>query len=125
MLWNIGNLTGSAKVCDITLALRQAHPEVTALVCNGDMVALGACLALIRQGLVPGHDMSIIGFDDISDAAVATPPLTTLSVSPRMLGRKLARVLLDRIREPLMPRVTVMVPAQLVVRKSTGPNIFL
>ena len=105
---------------DAALALRQAHPEVSALVCNGDMVALGACLAMQRLGLTPGKDMSIIGFDDISDAAVATPPLTTLAVSPRQLGRKLARVLLDRIKEPDMPVVTVTVPAQLVVRGSTG-----
>lgn len=105
---------------DAALALRQAHPEVTALVCNGDMVALGACLALQRLGLMPGKDMSIIGFDDISDAAVATPPLSTLAVSPRQLGRKLARVLLDRIKEPDMPVVTVTVPAQLMVRGTTG-----
>lgn len=105
---------------DAALALRQAHPEVTALVCNGDMVALGACLALQRLGLMPGKDMSIIGFDDIADAAVATPPLSTLAVSPRQLGRKLARVLLDRLKEPDMPVVTVTVPAQLMVRGTTG-----
>ena len=106
---------------DAALALRLAHPEVTALICNGDMVALGACLALARLGLVPGKDMSVIGFDDISDAAVATPPLTTMAVSPNQLGRKLARVLLDRIHEPSMPIVSVTVPAQLMVRGTTGP----
>ena len=66
-------------------------------------------------------DMSVIGFDDISDAAVATPPLTTLAISPNQLGRRLASVLLDRIREPEMPAVNVKVPAQLVVRATTGP----
>jgi LacI family transcriptional regulator len=106
---------------DAALALREQHPGVTALVCNGDMVALGACLALLRLGLTPGKDMSVIGFDDISDAAVATPPLTTLAVSPTQLGRKLARVLLDRIKEPEMPKITVTVPAKLVVRGTTGP----
>ena len=106
---------------DAALALRAAHPEITALVCNGDMVAIGACLALNRLGLAPGRDMSVIGFDDVADAAVATPALTTMAVSPTQLGRKLARVLLDRIREPAMPRVTVTVPANLVVRETTGP----
>ncbi|MGO4906947.1 LacI family DNA-binding transcriptional regulator [Pseudorhodobacter sp. W20_MBD10_FR17] len=105
---------------DAVLALRKQHPQVTALVCNGDMVALGACLALQRLGQTPGKEMSVIGFDDISGAAVATPPLTTLAVSPTLLGRKLARVLLDRIQEPNMPTVTVTVPAQLVVRGTTG-----
>ncbi len=103
------------------LDLRATHPETTAVVCNGDMVALGACLALIRSGLVPGRDVSVVGFDDIEDAAVATPPLTTMAVSPRRLGRKLARVLLDRINEPDQPVTTSEVSAQLVVRDSSGP----
>jgi DNA-binding LacI/PurR family transcriptional regulator len=105
---------------DAAIALRRTHPQITALVCNGDMVALGASLALLRLGLVPGRDMSVIGFDDISDAAVATPPLTTLAVSPTQLGRRLARVLLDRIRDPQMPPATVTVPTQLVIRETTG-----
>lgn len=101
--------------------LRHDHPRITALVCNGDMVALGACQAMIRAGLTPGRDMSVIGFDDIQDAAVATPALSTMAVSPYNLGRKLARVLLDRIREPDMPQTTSEIAAQLILRDTTGP----
>lgn len=97
------------------------HPEVTGVVCNGDMVALGACLALTRAGLRPGRDVSVIGFDDIEDAAVAVPALTTLAVSPYRLGKRLARVLLDRIGDPDMPVSYVEVAAELVVRETTGP----
>ena len=100
--------------------LRAAHPQVTAVVCNGDMVALGACLGLQKAGLVPGRDMSVIGFDDIADAALATPALTTIGVSPQKLGRKLARVLLDRIAEPDMPPTTSEISAELVIRETTG-----
>ncbi len=100
--------------------LREAHPEVTAVVSNGDMVALGACLALQRLGLQPGEDVSVVGFDDVQDAAFATPPLTTMAVSPYNLGRKLARVMLDRIREPDMPVTVSLVPAQHVIRDTTG-----
>lgn len=102
-------------------ALRAAHPEITALVCNGDMVALGASSALIRMGLTPGEDVSIIGFDDIQDAEIASPPLTTMAVSPYDLGRKLARVVIDRLREPDMPVATSLVAARLVERGTTGP----
>ncbi|WP_299630583.1 LacI family DNA-binding transcriptional regulator [uncultured Roseobacter sp.] len=101
-------------------ALRLAHPDVTGVVCNGDTVALGACLALQRDGLVPGEALSIVGFDDIQDAAVATPPLTTMAVSPYELGRRLARVLLERIREPNAPVTTSEISAELVVRSTTG-----
>jgi len=102
-------------------SLRRAHPEVTAIVCNGDMVALGACLGLQKAGLVPGRDMSVVGFDDIADAALATPALTTMAVSPQKLGRKLAQVLLDRIREPDMPKTVSEISAELVIRDTTGP----
>jgi len=106
---------------DAMQALRQAHPEVTALVCNGDMVALGACLALLREGRTPGRDVSVVGFDDIQDASLATPALTTLAISPYQMGRKLARALLDRLREPDAPPSTTLFPANLVVRATTGP----
>jgi len=106
---------------DAFLALHSAHPEVTALVCNGDVVALGACHAITQLGLRPGHDVSVIGFDDISDATVATPPLTTLGISPTQLGRRLAQVLIDRINEPDMPPVKVTVPANLIIRETAGP----
>lgn len=99
-----------------------AHPDVTAVVCNGDMVALGAALALQRQGRQPGHDVSIVGFDNIQDAAVATPPLTTMGVSPYELGRRLARVLLERIKDPAMPAAISEVQATLVERATTGPR---
>ncbi|MGI9365194.1 MAG: LacI family DNA-binding transcriptional regulator [Rhizobiaceae bacterium] len=101
--------------------LQATYPDVTGIVCNGDMVAIGACSGLIRMGLQPGKDMSIVGFDDVQDAAIATPPLTTLSVSPYQLGRKLARVVLDRIRDPAMPTTISLMPAELVVRETTGP----
>ena len=103
------------------IALRAAHPEITAVVCNGDMVALGASLALSRLGLKPGVDVSVIGFDDIQDAAVATPPLSTMAVHPHKLGRKLARILLDRIREPDMPPIVSEISAELTIRATTGP----
>lgn len=102
------------------LELYKAHPNITAVVCNGDMVALGASLALSRIGLEPGDDLSIIGFDDIQDAAVAPRPLTTMAVSPYQLGRRLARVMLDRLRDPGMPIVVSEVPAELIIRETTG-----
>lgn len=102
------------------LALLDAHPQITAVVCTGDVVALGACLALQRAGLTPGIHVSVTGFDNIQDAAVATPPLTTMAVSPHKLGGKLARVLLERIRDPDMPATVSEVSAELIVRNTTG-----
>lgn len=102
-------------------ALHKAHPDVTAIVCNGDMVALGACLSLIRQGLQPGRDVSVIGFDDTEDALISTPALTSLAVSPKKMGRQLARMLLERMEDPDMPITISEASADLTIRETTGP----
>ncbi|MEM7303222.1 MAG: LacI family DNA-binding transcriptional regulator [Pseudomonadota bacterium] len=105
---------------EIVQKLRQENPEVTGIVCNGDMVALGALTGLQRIGLEPGRDMSVIGFDDIPDAAITTPPLTTMAVQPYELGRKLARAMLDRINTPDLPATSMLIRAVLVERATTG-----
>ena len=101
-------------------ALLHTHPDVTAVVCNGDMVAIGACLALSRSGRRPGGDVSVIGFDNIQDAAVSTPALTTMGVSPNKIGQILAQVILSRIHNPDMPLTVSEVSAELIVRETTG-----
>ncbi|MEZ5669361.1 MAG: substrate-binding domain-containing protein [Alphaproteobacteria bacterium] len=121
IMWECADdkLSGMSAVA----ALHAAEPQVTALVCNGDMVAIGACSGIVRLGMSPGKEISVIGFDNVQDAAIASPPLTTLAVSPYQLGRKLARVLLDRIDDPQLPKAVSLVPAELVVRETTGPAI--
>lgn len=102
------------------LDLLNTHPDMTGVVCNGDVVALGACVGVAQSGLAVGHDVSVVGFDDIDDAEFSTPALTTMSVSPYQLGRKLASVLLERMRDPELPRARNEVSAELIVRQSTG-----
>lgn len=103
------------------LDLMTAHPGTSAVVCNGDMVAIGALAACAQLGLAVGHDVSIIGFDNTQDAQIATPALTTLAVNPYAMGRKLAQALLNRIADPNMPITVSLVNADLVIRQTTGP----
>lgn len=103
--------------------LHHAHPDVTAVVCNGDMIAIGASSAITQLGMTPGHEISVVGFDDIQDASIAAPPLTTMAVSPYLLGRKLARVMLDRLNDPKMPTAVTLVPAELTIRETTGATL--
>ena len=93
---------------------------VTGLVCNGDMVALGACHALLKANLVVGQDMSIVGFDDVQDAALSTPGLTTMSSKPYNLGELLGKSILLRINQIHRPFQTSLIEAKLVVRQTTG-----
>ncbi|MCL6285778.1 substrate-binding domain-containing protein [Ruegeria sp. 2012CJ41-6] len=104
-------------------ALHAAHPDVTDIICNGDLVAIGAYLGIAQMGLSHGKDISVIGFDNIQNAAVATPPLSTMAVSPYQMGRKLARVVLGLIKDPQLPTAVSLVPAELVVRDTTGAPV--
>jgi len=103
------------------LKLREKHPEVTAIVCNGDVVALGACHALRRLGEEPGQSVSVVGFDNIQDASTATPPLTTIAIEPYKFGVKLAQILIGRLRNPEAPTATTLLPFELKVRQTAGP----
>ena len=101
--------------------LLSSHPEVSAVVCNGDMVALGGCYALLERDIIPGRAISIIGFDDVADASFATPSLTTIQSQPYQLGQLLAKTMMDRIENPETPICTVLTDANLVKRLTTGP----
>jgi LacI family transcriptional regulator len=93
----------------------------TAAVCYNDAVALGLMLGLRQHGLQPGHDFALTGFDDIAEAAMVLPALTTLSTDPRARGRQAASLILHRLRDPLAPATRTVAPAQLVVRSSSCP----
>ncbi len=99
--------------------LLSQHPDTTALVCNGDMVALGASLALNHLGKQAGKDLAIIGFDNIPEAALWMPGLTTMAVNPFNLGEKLAQTLLDRIIQPNKESRHINLPAKLTLRETT------
>ncbi|WP_369936185.1 LacI family DNA-binding transcriptional regulator [Xanthomonas tesorieronis] len=97
----------------------QAPP--TAAVCYNDMVALGLMLGLLARGIRPGQDFAVTGFDDIAEAAMSVPPLTTLAVHPRACGRQAAQLVLDQLNEGAAPRRTIA-PVSLSVRESSGAS---
>ena len=108
----------AARACD---ALFAADPAPTAAVCYNDAVALGLMLGLSKRGLQPGRDFALTGFDNIGEAAVVSPPLTTVSTDPRERGRQAARLLLTRLGHPQERGECTIVPVELVVRESSCP----
>jgi DNA-binding LacI/PurR family transcriptional regulator len=93
-------------------------PATTAVFCANDQMALGLISGLHERGLrVPG-DVSIVGFDDVPEAAYFAPPLTTVRQDFRRVG-ELAIDRLDRLLNGGAPRTRVVRPA-LVVRGSVG-----
>lgn len=92
----------------------------TAVVAANDQMALGAMLALKERGLrVPGN-VSVVGIDDIPEAAYFDPPLTSLRNDFEGQGRAAVSLLLARMaRTEFLP--VPVAPPSLVVRQSSGP----
>lgn len=93
----------------------------TAAVCYNDAVALGLMLGLAAHGRRPGHDFSVTGFDDIPEASVSAPPLTTLATDPRARGCQAAARILERVQAPDADGTRTVAPVRLVERASTCP----
>lgn len=105
---------------DQTHALLDQHPQLTAIVCANDLMALGAAAAVQRRGLVVGRDVSITGFDDIPPAEFAHPALTTVHQPVYEIGQRLLHMLVQIIRRKTPSETQILLPARLIVRESTG-----
>ena len=106
------------RAADRLLALR---PRPTAIVGINDLMAFAAQQASLRHGLRVPQDVSIAGFDDIDMAAFLAPPLTTVRLRGLETGQQLAQLLFARLADPDLPPRHVEMPAELIVRGSTGP----
>lgn len=77
--------------------LLEKYPEITALFCYNDLVAVGAIQACVEVGRAIPNDLAIVGYDDIMLAPLVTPPLTTCRVAREELGSLAAGLLLERL----------------------------
>ncbi len=92
----------------------------TALVCYNDFAAIGAIRALVDAGLRVPEDVSVVGFDDVQNAAFNNPSLTTIRQPLREMGRIAARALLQMIRNAAPgPTADIPVLPELLIREST------
>ncbi len=103
---------------DAALTLLAAQPQIDALFCYNDLVAVGALQACARLGRRVPDDVAVAGFDDIPLAALMTPALTTCRVPRYELGVRATEVLLTQIDGRPGECCEVVVPVEMVVRAS-------
>lgn len=96
--------------------LLSCHPEITAIVCTSDILALGALRHAVERGLSVPDDLTITGFDGVPEAVRAG--LTTVRQPMREKGRVAGELLLER-GERNRPR-HVLLPTELVVGSTSG-----
>ncbi|GAB2864422.1 LacI family DNA-binding transcriptional regulator [Streptomyces deserti] len=104
------------------------EPDCTAVFAANDQMALGLLRALHERGRKVPDDVSVVGFDDIPEAASFLPPLTTVHQDFAEVGRLCVEGVLGKIRQGAREDArdgtehgTTLVPTRLVTRTSTSP----
>jgi LacI family transcriptional regulator len=107
----------------LTAEMLRAGNSFTALMAYDDVTALGAMRALKNKGLRVPEDCSVIGFDDVAQASLSLPSLTTVRQPMEAMGSMSVGMMLDAIKavdQKLdIPVARRKIPAELVLREST------
>jgi len=109
------------KGYETTKELLSRKVPFTALFAYNDISAVGAIRAIKETGLRVPEDISVVGFDDIREAAYHLPSLTTVRQPLRKIGALAAETLIERIEGRDGHEAGILVEPELVVRESTAP----
>ena len=90
----------------------------TAFFVENDIMALGCMRAMAEQGIKIPEDVSMFGFDDLSFASIANPPLTTMRVPNREMGELAVETIINRLRNPRSYTSVVHLSTTFVERQS-------
>ncbi len=93
----------------------------TAIFAHNDTMALGVLSAIRRRGFCVPRDVSVVGFDDIVQAAYVNPPLTTVAYPKRAIGEQAARLLIDLMQGKAVREHTAVLGVDLIERDSCAP----
>jgi LacI family transcriptional regulator len=92
---------------------------VTAVVCGDELFAYGVLRSCRAQGISVPDDLSLVGFDNLPYSSLIDPPLTSVDLNARELGRTAGTALLDLVTNG-RPPASRRVPATLAIRGSTA-----
>lgn len=101
------------------IALLKNNPGMTAIVAANDLLALGTLDAIRGLGLGCPDDISVVGHNDMPLVDMISPPLTTVRIGHREMGRGAARLLLREIETRSVASEHIILRPELIVRKST------
>jgi LacI family transcriptional regulator len=91
-----------------------------AVFCYNDLIAIGAVVACNHLGISIPDDLALVGFDDITIAALITPSLTTVRIAQYDLGKLTATLLLERLERKDVAASAFDFPVSLQIRNSCG-----
>jgi len=115
-----GNFEVSSGVTAAARLLDLASPP-TAIFCFNDNMAIGAMRVARERGIRVPEDLSLIGFDDLDEAAIVHPALTTIRQPLAEMGRLAVSLLMRLLDDQPIEALHVELATRLVVRESTAP----
>jgi DNA-binding LacI/PurR family transcriptional regulator len=108
---------------DAMESLLKEHPDIQAVYCINDMMAVGALSYLNQHNINVPQDIAIVGYDDIRVSAFLNPPLTTVRAPEVMLGESAGDLLLQLINDQTPDILQQLLPTQLIIRQSCGTHL--
>jgi len=105
---------------EAAMALLTKDSDVDGIVCFSDVVAFGVLDAIADMGRSVGSDVRVIGFDDVHDAGLNRPSLSSVAVPARETGRRAAQQVLERAAGSTEPTVREEFPTKLEPRETCG-----
>lgn len=118
--WVVDGEFDEKKAEEVVLALLSSSPEITAIFCASDVMALGAIKACRQMGFSVPKDISIVGYDDILLASYVTPSLTTVGQKVIEMGYEAADLLIEML-EGRAKKYYRILETELIKRKSSAP----
>jgi LacI family transcriptional regulator len=106
---------------EAALRLLDLPQPPTAIFAFNDSMAIGAMQAARVRGLRLPDDLSVVGFDDTSDAEITVPSLTTVRQPLAEMGRTAVSLLLRQLEKRRFEPLRVELETKLIVRDSTAP----
>jgi LacI family transcriptional regulator len=100
--------------------LLSGSPRPTAVFAANDRSAIATVEAAAALGLRVPDDLSVVGFDNVPEAALSVPPLTTVEQPIHDMGTQAVQMLIKLIQGQEVDPTHVRLPTALVVRQSTG-----
>ena len=94
----------------------------TAIIAENDMTAIGTLHYLNEYGYKIPDDIAVVGYDDIWEASLCFPQLTTVRQRISDIGETAVKYLIDKISDPSIKNPITIFDTSLVVRKSTDKN---
>lgn len=104
---------------DIAKTMLEQDPTIEGAICFNDLVALGMMTGLPEHGRKAGQDFFLVGFDDIEEAQLSYPPLTTVRCDVERFGQMCSAILLEHMETGIPPFMNRKLAVELVVRKSS------